>query len=103
MLDFYARKVNSFFIKLGGKDRSFKLKTKTVTFATLEPSKWNIHFIIFNKVKDFKVFKIIFKILLRIPHFFTENFLGRFIFSCTSIWVGGGFGLDQVEKHNCSL
>jgi hypothetical protein len=36
MLDFYARKVNSFFIKLGGKDRSFKLKTKTVTFATLD-------------------------------------------------------------------
>jgi hypothetical protein len=71
MLDFYARKVNSFFIKLGGKDRSFKLKTKTVTFATLEPSKWNIHFIIFNKVKDSKVFKIIFKILLRIPYFFT--------------------------------
>ena len=90
MLDFYLRKVNDFFIKLGGKNRSFKLKTKTVTFATLEPSKLNIHFIIFTKVKDFKVFKILFKVLLRLPYFFTEKFLGRFIISCTSIWVGVG-------------
>ena len=100
MLDFYVKKVNNFFIKLGGENRSFKLKTKTVTFATLEPSKWNLHFIIFTKVKNYKVFKILFKILLIIPYFFTEKSLGRFIISCSSIWVG--VGKEPISVFFCA-
>ena len=86
----YSEKVNQFFILFGGINKTFKLKTKEVTFAILQPSKYNINFYIFSKLKKYVIFKFFFKLLLRIPYFFIETFFGSLLMSIVIIWAAIG-------------
>jgi hypothetical protein len=86
----YKLKVNNFFLLLGGVNKKFHLETKEVTFAILKPSKFNISFFIFNKIKYSYIFKKIFNIILRIPYFFTDTFLGSLILSIFIMWAAVG-------------
>nr|QFP99067.1 hypothetical protein [Telonemida sp.] len=90
VFNWYSKKVNDFFIRLGGANKTFLLKNRNVCFAILKPSKYNLTFIVFNTVKQFTLFKVFFKLLLQIPYFFTENFIGRSLFSIIAIWAAVG-------------
>jgi hypothetical protein len=83
----YIAKINNIFLLCGGVNKTFKLETKEVTFAILKPSKFNIGFFMFSHLKFYVVFKKIFKIILKIPYFFTETFIGSFIVSIFAIWA----------------
>ena len=48
---------------------------------------FNIGYHIFNSLKDFYLFKIFFKHIIRIPHFFLETYTGSFFFYISIIWA----------------
>ena len=86
----YVNKVNNLFLSFGGINTTFQLETKKVTFATVKPFKYNFYFIFFNKVKDYKIFKVLFSILLRLPFFFMNTFFGSILMSLIIVWAAVG-------------
>jgi hypothetical protein len=92
----YIKKVNRIFLNLGGDFETFVLDETSVTFVTIFPSKYNLYYIIFNRVKNIFVFKKIFKIILCIPYFFTENFFGSLLFCLAVGWLVTGRELISV-------
>ena len=89
-LKYKTLRKNNFYIFLGGKDQSFELETKTVTFAVLDPWKYNINYILFQSLKEYTVFQKVFKIILRIPYFFTETFSGGLMLCLITMWAAVG-------------
>ena len=88
--EWYKNKNNNFFIALGGVNKTFILESKTFTFAIFIPSKYNINFYVFEKVKKFSAFKQFFRLLLVLPYFFTENIVGKFCMSLIILWSAVG-------------
>ena len=95
----YVSYVNTFFLTLGGVNKTFNLHTKDVTFAIIEPSFLNITFIIFENIKERNVFKFIFRYILSIPYFFLENFVGKTLFNLIICWVA--IGIEPVSRLFC--
>lgn len=83
----YVEKINNIFLFCGGTNKTFKLETKEITFAIVKPSKFNIGFFIFSQLKSYFLFKKFFSLILRLPYFFTETFIGIFIVFICSVWA----------------
>lgn len=92
----YIGSINNIFINLGGINTKFDLNGYLIEFAIMKPHKLNINYLLFGYFKNNFLFIKLFRLILMVPHFFTETLLGSLFLSSCIGWALVGRELITV-------